>query len=81
MPITQSAKKALRQSKRRRALNIAKAKALKEAIKNFNKKPTRESFVEAQKAQDKAAKAHVIHRNRAARLKSGLSKLLAGGGK
>lgn len=76
MPITQSAKKALRQSMRRRERNLAKSKAFKESIKEFKKQPTKEAFSKVQKALDKAAKANVIHRNRAARLKSRLSNLL-----
>lgn len=76
MPITQSAKKALRQSLRRRVNNIKRAEDFKVAIKQFKQQPTKEALAKVQKALDKAAKAHVIHRNRAARLKSHLSKLL-----
>lgn len=76
MPITQSAKKALRQSRRRRERNLTKAKALKEAIKKYKKAPSSEFLAQVYKKLDKAAKTNVIHKNRAARLKSRLSGLL-----
>lgn len=76
MPITRSAKKALRQSVRRRERNLAKTKAMKEAIKKYKKASSPELLSQVYKQLDKAAKTHVIHKNRAARLKSRLSKLL-----
>jgi len=76
MPITQSAKKALRQNKRRRIGNLARQKAFKGAIKQFKKVPTAAALALVYQKLDKAAKAHVIEANKASRLKSRLSKLL-----
>lgn len=76
MPITQSAKKALRQSKRRRIGNLSKQKAFKDAVKRFKKAPTKEALAFVYQTLDKAAKTHVIERNKASRMKSRLSRLL-----
>ncbi len=83
MPITQSAKKALRQNVRRRARNLVKKEAYKKAVKAAHKFIALKKIDEAKKllpavykALDKAAKTNVIARNKAARLKSRLAKLL-----
>lgn len=84
MPITKSAEKALRQSKKRRARNIHKANAyknafkqLEKAVKNGEKDATKKLLATAYKAIDKAAKTGVIKKNKASRLKSSASRLLA----
>lgn len=78
MPITKSAKKALRVSRRRREINlvwIKKYKALlkksRQAIEGKNKEAAK-LVAEAVKALDKAAKKNIIHKNKASRLKSRL---------
>ena len=76
MPITDSAKKAIRQSERRRARNLRRNRTLKQVLKEFKKTPGKETYARLQKALDKAAKTGVIHRNRAARTKARLSRLL-----
>ncbi|KKW21779.1 MAG: 30S ribosomal protein S20 [Parcubacteria group bacterium GW2011_GWB1_52_7] len=83
MPITKSAKKALRQSKRRRAGNLAKKTAYKVAVKKVralvlagDKKEIQSALSLAYKTLDKAAKTNVIAKNKAARLKSRLAKLI-----
>lgn len=76
MPITRSAKKALRQTKRRRARNLARQKELKAAIKKFQKNLSPADLSAAYKKLDKAAKVHLIHRNKAGRLKSQLTQLM-----
>lgn len=76
MPITSSAKKALRQSLARRQRNLAQTKLLKEALKKFKKSPTGELLPLAYQRIDKAVKNHLLHRNKAARLKGQLAKLL-----
>ena len=80
MPITKSAKKALRQSRRRRELNLARMKKLKSAIKDFKKTLQEKNIEEAKKklslvykALDKSAKVNLIKKNKASRLKSRLS--------
>lgn len=83
MPITDSAKKALRQSMRRRAQNLirkdtykAALKELEKMIKTDNTKEASKLLAKAYKAIDKASKRRVIKRNKASRLKSHAAKLL-----
>ncbi len=77
MPITKSAKKALRQSVKRRVLNIAKKETYKKELKNFRKLIASKNIEGAKtllpkvfKALDKAAKTNVIKKGKANRLKS-----------
>jgi len=81
MPITQSAKKALRQSIRRKKRNVAKKEQVKKAVKEAkkliasgDKEKARELISKAYKAIDKAAKTGVIKKNTASRVKSRLMK-------
>ncbi|MDO8574713.1 MAG: 30S ribosomal protein S20 [bacterium] len=81
MPITKSAKKALRQSKKRRARNLKQSrlfkdevKALKKTIAAKDKKSALESLPKVYKAVDKAVKTNILKKNTAARLKSRLAK-------
>lgn len=76
MPVTKSAKGALKQSKRRRGENLRVEKNLKSAIKAFRITPTPANLTKAYSSIDRAAKVHVIHKNKAARLKSSLAKLV-----
>lgn len=77
MPITTSAKKALRQSEKRRIENLFTSKALKAAIKDYKKSPSAESLSLVYKKLDKTAKTGIIKPNKASRLKSRFSKILA----
>lgn len=84
MPITSSAKKALRQSKRRHEQNLAKKEAFKSALKKVQKLVAAKqtdaaaaALKEAYQKIDKAAKVGVIHKNTAGRLKSRAAKMLA----
>ncbi len=77
MAITKSAKKALRQNRRHRVLNLARLKAVRDAVKAFRKAPSTNLLAATYARLDKAGKHHMIAKNRAARLKSRLSKLLA----
>lgn len=83
MPITKSAKKALRQSDRRRSRNLKRKRAEKYAVKELRRLVAQKKMDEAKaflprafKALDKAAKGGALKRNTASRLKSRLSKLL-----
>lgn len=76
MPITQSAKKALRQNKHRHARNLMRIRAYKEAIKNARNIKGLEALARAYKAIDKAAKKGVIKKNTASRKKSHLARLI-----
>lgn len=83
MPNTRNAKKALRQSQKRRLHNRAQRSALRTVIKKVRLAATgddpeaaREAFRLAVKRLDQAAAKNLIHKNKAARTKSRLSKLL-----
>jgi len=84
MPITTSAKKALRQNKTRHARNLVKKENYKKVIVKYRKLVAAKTIDEAAKllpavfkALDKAAKTKVIEKNKASRLKSRLSQLIA----
>ena len=84
MPITKSAQKALRGSTRKRGYNLVTIKKYKDAVKSVRqavaakkKDEAGKLLASAFKQLDKAAKKHVIHTNKAARLKSRLSKATA----
>ena len=83
MPITSSAKKALRQTKTRNARNVLKKEAYKKTVTGFRKLVAAKKLDEAKallstvfKTLDKAAKTKVIMKNKASRLKSRLAKML-----
>ena len=70
MPISKSAKRALRTSERKASVNRHRKEILKDALKKVSEKTVNEAV----SAIDKAAKNHTIHQNKAARLKSQLAK-------
>jgi small subunit ribosomal protein S20 len=79
MPITKSAKKAIRVAARKRVVNIRRKRALSEAEKGLKKLVVSGKTTEAEsklslayKAIDKAAKRGVIKKNTAARKKARL---------
>ncbi len=81
MPVTKTAKKALRQNVRRHVKNVAQKTELKKVIKNFKKLAAAKKESEAAtllatvfQKLDKAAKVGLIKKNTASRLKSRLSK-------
>ncbi len=76
MPQTKSAKKALRKDRRRAKINILVKKNLKRAVSLARKKKSQEAFRKASSLLDQAAKKKIIHKNKAARLKSRLAKLI-----
>jgi len=83
MPITKSAKKALRQNKRRREKNLRKFGVLKETIKKFKKLIAENKKEEAikllpqlYKVIDKSSKGGLIKKNTANRKKSRLTKMI-----
>ncbi len=83
MPVTKSAKKALRTATRRHAENLIQREAYKKAVKGVKKAIETGSsdiatlFSQAQSSLDRAAKNHTMHPNKAARLKSRLAKKMA----
>lgn len=76
MPIIRSAKKKMRKDKIRTERNEKKETILKGLIKNMRRTPSLEILSQVMSALDKAAKTNLIHPNKAARLKSRLSKKL-----
>ncbi len=82
MPITKSAKKAVRGSLRKKLVNDRRIRAMKDIMKKVeklaktNKAEAVKMLSSAFQAIDKAAKGKVIKRNTAARKKSRLARLL-----
>jgi len=83
MSITKSAKKAIRQSKKRRARNIQKKEKIKDLLKEvknlISQKRTEETkklLPQVYKLLDKAAKTGLIKKNATARKKSRITKLI-----
>jgi small subunit ribosomal protein S20 len=70
MPIIKSAKKALRSSTRKHEANLEFKEKLRDSIKKANSKTINKAY----SVIDKAAKKNLIHKNKAARLKSALIK-------
>ena len=81
MPVLKHAKKKLRQDKVRTIRNKKQKEQYKDLIKAAKKQPNEKTVSAAFKGVDKAAKNNIMHENKAARLKSSLSKLLPGGKK
>lgn len=81
MPITKSAKKAIRVTARRKAVNDRRRKEMKEVIKKVEKTAkddkagAKAMLPKAYKAIDKATKGKIIKKNNAARKKSRLSRI------
>lgn len=83
MPITSSAKKALRNSAKKRVFNLKRKKEMNDILKKFRKLTFDKKIEEAKslvpqvyKAIDKAAKNGIIKSNTASRKKSRLVRLL-----
>ena len=83
MPITKSAKKALRQSVQRKKRNLQRKRKIKDLVKEVHNLVAQKKITEARKllpqlyqALDKAAKVKTIKKNTASRKKSRLTKLL-----
>lgn len=77
MPILKNAKKALRSSQKKAEVNGRIKSMLKTMTDKMVKTPSQEFLNLAFSAIDKAKKRNVIHANKAARLKSRMSKLVA----
>lgn len=77
MPITAQALKKMRHDKTVETRNRLVRENVRLATKTVRKTPSLDTLKRAFQVLDKAAKRHIIHPNKAARLKSRLSKLLA----
>ena len=86
MPITQSAKKALRNSKRKRGFNIVKKELINKIVKQVKKLVGEKKYKEAlalmpqvQKILDKSAKTGLLKKNTVSRKKSRISAMIKKG--
>jgi len=83
MPITASAKKAVRNSARKHDFNLARKTTMVSLVKKVKKlagegkvEEAKKLLPEVEQAIDKAAKTHLIDKNTASRKKSRIAKLL-----
>lgn len=74
MPLLKHARKKLRQDKKRTLKNKKVREVYKTLVKKAKTSPTEKNLAAAFSSIDKAAKHHIIHANKAARLKSSLTK-------
>ncbi len=77
MPISLSAKRALRKSVANYQVNRAFKDEYKKLVKQYLAKPGQELLNKVFSSLDKAVKSHVFHKNKSARLKSQLAKKLS----
>lgn len=75
MPVIKSAIKKLRQDKAREKQNALLSKKLKDAVRKAAREKSEKSIKKAVSLADRATKKNIIHKNKAARLKSSLAKL------
>lgn len=76
MPVTKTAKRALRISKKKTAFNSLILSRLEKAVRGAKKTKSQEKILMAVSLLDKAASKKAVHKNKAARIKSSLAKLL-----
>jgi small subunit ribosomal protein S20 len=83
MPITSSAKKALRSSKQKRVFNTNKKELINKAVKKVKKlvadkklKEAKEFMPEVQKILDKSVKTGLLKKNTASRKKARISAMI-----
>jgi len=75
MPVTKTAKRALRASRKKARVNNLILANLEIAVRLAKKTATLKNILKAVSLADKAAKKHAVHKNKAARIKSALSHL------
>lgn len=75
MPILKGAKKALRVSKKKNLINRRLKSQMKTAIDQVKKEINTKNISLASSKIDRAVKKNIIHKNKAARVKSQLAKL------
>lgn len=74
MPVTKTAKRALRSSLRKRVNNLLTLKKVEIYKRKFKKNPDEKTFRNLVSEIDKAKKKGFFHKNKAARMKSRLSR-------
>ena len=77
MPILKNAKKALRRDQRRTTVNLKVRNRMKLAVKAARDSKDASKLPAAYQAIDRAQKKNLLHKNKAARMKSQLAKLSA----
>lgn len=75
MPVTKTAKRALRVSDRKKSMNTTIIVSLEKAIRSAKKSKTVASIQRVYALADRAVKKDIIHKNKASRIKSSISKL------
>lgn len=75
MPIIKSAKKKLKQDRKKSKQNARYTHTLQEIMKKFKKKDKKITLNTAYAAIDRTAKKRIIHPHKAARLKSQIARL------
>jgi len=76
MPVTKTARRALRSSKKKAVVNKLVASRLETAVRLAKKNPTKDKIIKAISLADRAAKSRLIHKNKANRIKRALTKIL-----
>ena len=76
MPVTKTAARALRVSKRKKQVNDRIRRDLEVAVRFAKREMSSDAIKKVIAFADKAAKKKVFHKNKAARIKSSISKLL-----
>lgn len=79
MPVTKTAKRALRGSKHKTEVNTAIKTKLDAAIRIAKRDKSKKAVTKAISLADKAAKKNYIHKNKAAHIKSTVAQLLKKG--
>lgn len=77
MPVIKSAKKKLRQDKKREQQNDAVRALVKKLLKRAKKDRSLQAIRKATQVVDKAANKGLFHKNKAARIKAALAKIPA----
>lgn len=77
MPVTRTATRAKRKSAYKQVINLRRWRKLRSAIKSFTDAPSDKALQAAMSAVDKASKYNMIHKNKASRMKSKFSSMLA----
>lgn len=77
MPVTKTAKRALRSAKRKEIINKQIRTNFEVATRLAIKSKTRKNILKAISLSDRAAKKNIIHKNKAARIKRSLTNLLS----
>lgn len=76
MPVTKTAKRAIRVSNRKQIVNKAALTKFEVAMRSAKKERTKKTVIKAISLTDRVAKKGLIHKNKASRIKRNLSKLL-----